>query len=133
MDLLLKLIAVQHPDSVDAAAAAHVSQPVSGDLSTTYLYKTPIYIFLIAFNSDADGQAFLGHIYTDIYTDTSLFKVITRTDAQGHFTTRLPAGYTYIPLWEAPSQDGRDGWFSYSRRTFDVAGFTPPSPVRIFA
>lgn len=121
MNLLLELVAVGSPSSLAAAEASAVSQPVTGQLSNQFVYKTDVHIYFLAFRSDANAHAF----FANYSLDTSLFKVVTTTDAAGHFSTRLPAGYTYVLLWEAAPATGADDLVYFSVTTIAVRPFTP--------
>lgn len=57
--------------------------------------------------------------------DKSHFKVATATDSTREFSVWLPAGFTYVAIWEAPAQGSSDTYFYYSRITYTVQPFTP--------
>jgi tetratricopeptide (TPR) repeat protein len=121
MNLILRQVAYAQPDSVDAAIATAFSQPVSGQIVSSYLYGPTTHILLFAFQTDAQAAAF----HSDRVEDTSLFKVAAVADAKGQFTAYAPTGYVYVPVWETQSQDGRPGWHYTNGASIHVAAFTP--------
>jgi tetratricopeptide (TPR) repeat protein len=121
MNLLLEIFALQMHDPLQQALASESAQPVTGRLGPTYLYKSIIHIYVLAFANSSEAEAFLN----DYRNDNSLFKVATATDANGHFTVWLPSSYTYVAVWEAPAQGGEDDYIYWSGNTFAVQPFTP--------
>ncbi|MBF6590087.1 MAG: hypothetical protein IVW57_06075, partial [Ktedonobacterales bacterium] len=85
------------------------------------IYKSDIHFYFLAFNNASDAQTMLANPGVD----TSLFKVAAHTDASGRVSTVLPAGYTYVLIWEAPKQNGVDNWYYTDSTTYTVVPFTP--------
>jgi tetratricopeptide (TPR) repeat protein len=121
MNLILQEVAYAQPDSVDAAMATVFSEPVSGQIVSSYLYGPTTHLLLFGFQTDAQADAFL----KDGVEDTSLFKVAAVADSKGQFTAYAPAGYIYVPVWETQSQDGYPGWHYTNGSSIHVAAFTP--------
>jgi len=126
MNLILERIAYEQPGSLEAAISTAFSQPVSGQIDKPYLYGAKTHLMLFAFSSDAQAAAYIrGHATDYTVYDAISFKIAAVADTTGQFTAYAPAGYTYVPVWEATSQDGRPGWHYTSGKSFQVGAFTP--------
>lgn len=122
MNLLLKLLVVGNPNPELAATASHISEPATGKISPSdQVVGANVHMYFLAFHNSRDADAFMGNHEND----TSLFKIAGLADGSGNFTVRLPAGYTYVPIWEADVADPSAGKFYVGNRTFDVSPFTP--------
>ncbi len=121
MNLILQQVAYSQADSVDAAMATAFSEPVSGQIVSSYLYGATTHLLLFGFQTDAQADAF----HQDRVEDTSLFKVAAVADSKGQFTAYAPAGYVYVPVWETQSQDGYPGWHYTNSVSIHVVAFTP--------
>ncbi|HEY7094388.1 MAG TPA: hypothetical protein VH393_14480 [Ktedonobacterales bacterium] len=128
MNLILQEVAYAHPDSVAAATTTAFSEPVSGQIASSYLYGAKTHLMLVAFATDAQAAAYIGGHRTDanVYVPI-VFRIASVTDANGQFTAYAPSGYTYVPVWEAQSQDGQPGWHYTGGTSFSVDAFTPTS------
>jgi tetratricopeptide (TPR) repeat protein len=125
MNLILQRIAYGQTASLDAAIATGFSQPVKGQITASYLYGAKTHLMLVAFATDAQARAYLrGHPTDAAVYDPIVFRIASVTDANGQFTAYAPAGYTYVPVWEATSRDGRPGWHYTSGKSFHVDAFT---------
>jgi hypothetical protein len=128
MNLILQKVAYTHPDSVDAAIATPFSERMSGQIGSSYVFGAKTHLMLVAFATDAQAAAYIaGHSAdANVYTPI-VFRIASVADAKGHFTAYAPAGYTYAPVWEAPSQDGTPGRHYTGGASFHVHDFTPMS------
>jgi hypothetical protein len=127
MDLVAELVAAQSSDPLQLALVSEASQPVTGSLAPSNLYKPNVHLYFMAFKNAADARTFAASIRNQQIVDSSLFKVAAVTDAKGNFSVWLPAGFTYLPLWEAPAQNNDDSYYYYTNTSFDVAPYTPLS------
>ena len=114
---------VRATDPQQAALASEAPQPVSGTVAPAYLYASPVHMYWLAFHTLTDARAFTAT--RDLQPDASLFKVATQSDDQGKFTVWLVPGYSYVPIWEAPSKGGVEGYFYWSGTIVNVTPFTP--------
>lgn len=121
MELLLELIAVEHPGTDAAIRATSFAQPVSGQTNLAFTNYDTNHMYFIAFASEQEVQTF----WTDYYHDTSLFKITTVANRQGVFATSLPAGYFYTPIWEVLGPVNQPGYIHIAKIVITVQPFTP--------
>jgi hypothetical protein len=121
MNLLLEIFAIQTTDPIQQALASDTPEPMTGKIRSDYLYESVTHIYLLAYHSTQDAEAYI----SSNHEDTSVFKVSAATDASGSFTAWLPAGYSYAAVWEAPPQHGEDFYIYVGGTTIDVTPFTP--------
>jgi tetratricopeptide (TPR) repeat protein len=131
MDLLLALVAVRTTDPLQLAQCAEAPQMVSGTLASIRLYKTPIHLFFLGFRTESDARFYMDHIDTQDVRALRQNAVAAQTDKNGAFVAWLPAGYVYIPAWEAPPEGGHDDYFSWRSTFITVRPYTPVPPVAL--
>jgi hypothetical protein len=114
MNLLLALVAVRATDPLQVALASEAPEMVSGTLASARLYKTPIHLYFLGFRTSSDAKTYMALLYLQDTRDLRVNTISTQADKNGAFTAWLPAGYVYVPVWEAPPVGQVDGYFSWS-------------------
>ncbi|HEX9067412.1 MAG TPA: hypothetical protein VF807_01495 [Ktedonobacterales bacterium] len=127
-DLLILLVATQHANDDQGQAAAAYPVEVTGSIASTIVRVTPEHMLFLAFASDADARAFIHGLRTGTTWDgdPSLFRIIGHADAKNNFTAWLPAGYSYVPIWETIGPNGDLGYFYSSGTAYAIPPFSPP-------
>jgi tetratricopeptide (TPR) repeat protein len=127
-DLLVLLVATQHANDEQGQAAAAYPIQVTGSIESTYVQASPEHMLFLAFASDADAQAFIQHLRNNdvLPSDPSLFRIIGHADAKNAFTAWLPAGFSYVPIWETVGPKGDLGYFYFSTTAYAIPAFSLP-------
>jgi hypothetical protein len=131
MNLLLELVSVRSSDPLQVALASEAPQMVTGTLFPLLLYKTPIHLFFLGFRTASDAQAYMDHADEQGEPDLRVNTISTQADAKGAFVAWLPAGYVYLPAWEAPPEGGHDDYFGWRSTFITVQPFTEVSAVSL--
>jgi len=123
--LLALLATVQQPTT--AAQASEVSVPVTGRVQDGNRSVNPKGDQLI-FMGFTTKNGPLDWLNATTYSDKTSIKVITTLGDNGTFTTTLPPGYWYLPLWDDPTQVSNN-YFNFvinaNRGVFYLGAYQP--------
>jgi hypothetical protein len=130
-DLLLAFIAARSTDPLQLAQCSEAPQKVSGTLASYLLYKSPVHLMFLGFRTTSDASYYMEHIHDQNVRALRSNAVTTQADEKGGFEVWLPAGYVYIPAWEAPPVSGHDDYYYWRSAFIKVQAYTPVPPVAL--